>query len=128
MSPSRTYARVPGAAGAGLGSTGGSAGIAVRRQRADEDEPHRERHDDAEGARADPPVALLALATTDQPLEGVVGRRESLHHAPQPLSLVHHRPSPSFSRIAARARVARVRTVLARMPSIRPASSDERPT
>ena len=49
--------------------TGGSAGIAVRGQRADEDDPHHERDDDAEGARTDPPVALLALASAEQPLE-----------------------------------------------------------
>ena len=94
----------------------------------DEDEPHRERDDDAEGARTDPSVALLATPASHEMLEGVVGGREPSHDMAQPLSLVHHRMSPSFSRIAARARVARVRTVLARMPSIRPASSDERPT
>ena len=51
------------------GTTGGSAGIGSDVSERKKTSPDRERHDDAEGARADPPVALLALASAEQPLE-----------------------------------------------------------
>ena len=76
----------------------------------------------------DPLVPLLAVAAIDQALERTVGRSEPLHRTLEEFALLDHVSSPAFSRIAARARVASVRTVLARMPSIVPASSDVRPT
>ena len=96
-----------------------------RAERSTDDDRREQERDDAGG---DPLVPLLPIAAGDEALERAVGRSEPLHCTVEEVAFLDHVSSPAFSRIAARARVESVRTVLARMPSIFPASSDVRPT
>ena len=67
----------------------------VGQQRAGEDGPGHERDDDAEGARTDPPVALLALAPVEEPIEVALLEVDGPARAVEDVRDPRHRRPPS---------------------------------